>query len=104
MDSTYVAALSDDQKQVLADVLNHINDEEPFGPGVSADWVKTMRETLRLSTPKKEDIDKCRMIQLINRSDSGVGYSIDNLTTGDGLPVVRLVGSTVQLDKLLDAR
>ena len=63
-----------------------------------------MREVLRLSTPKDVDIQKCRTIQLINRSDTGVGYTIDDLTSPEGLPVVRLVGTTQQLDKLLDSK
>jgi hypothetical protein len=102
MDLTYIASLTEDQKQVLADLLNHINDEEPFGPGVSSDWVIKMREDLRLSTPKREDLERCRMLQLLNRSEAKVGYTVDDLTTPDGLPVVRIVGSTVELDKLLD--
>ena len=104
MDLTYAASLTSDQKQAIIDLLNHITDEEPFGPGVSSDWVKEMREVLRLSTPKDVDIQKCRTIQLINRSDTGVGYTIDDLTSPEGLPVVRLVGTTQQLDKLLDCK
>lgn len=104
MDLTYAASLTNDQKQAIIDLLNHITDEEPFGPGVSSDWVLKMREVLRLSTPKDADIQQCRMLQLINRSESGVGYTIDDLTSPEGLPVVRLVGTTQQLDKLLDCK
>ena len=39
MDLTYAASLTNDQKQAIIDLLNHITDEEPFGPGVSSDWV-----------------------------------------------------------------
>ena len=40
MDLTYAASLTNDQKQAIIELLNHITNEEPFGPGVSSDWVK----------------------------------------------------------------
>ena len=98
LDLTYVASLSEAQRQTIVTVINHIETEEPFGPGVTSDWVDEMRETLRLAAPRQEDIDQCETLKKI--ANSSITYSINRLADDKGLPVVTITGNTLELDRV----
>ena len=101
MDLTYIAGLSAEQKDVLAHVLEHIETEEPFGPGISSDWVKEKRADLRLSAPRDEDLSKCETIKKINRSENSLSYKVGSLAdSSTGLPVITIKGTTTDIDTL----
>lgn len=103
MDLTYIAGLSAEQKDVLAYVLEHIEIEEPFGPGISSDWVKEKREDLRLSAPRDEDISQCETIKKIDRSENNLSYKVAALAdSSTGLPVVTIKGTTIDIDTLFN--
>ena len=98
LDLTYIASLTEAQRQTIVTVINHIEDEEPFGPGVTADWVEEMRETLRLSAPRQEDIDQCETLKKI--ANTNLSYSVNRLADDRGLPVVTITGNTLELDRV----
>ena len=98
LDLTYVASLSEAQRQTIVTVINHIETEEPFGPGVTSDWVDEMRETLRLAAPRQEDIDRCETLKKI--ANTNLSYSVNRLADDKGLPVVTITGNTLEFDKV----
>lgn len=98
LDLTYMASLSEAQRQTVVTIINHIEQEEPFGPGVTSDWVDEMRETLRLAAPRQEDLDRCRTLTKIANSE--LSYSVNRLADDKGLPVVTITGNTLELDKV----
>jgi hypothetical protein len=98
LDLTYMASLSEAQREVFVTLINDIESEEPFGPGVTSDWVDEMREKLRLSAPRQEDIDKCETLKKIAPSD--LTYSINRLADSQGLPVISIIGNSLELDKI----
>ena len=98
LDLTYMASLSEAQRQTVVTIINHIEQEEPFGPGVTSDWVDEMRETLRLAAPRQEDLDQCETLKKI--ANTQLSYSVNRLADDKGLPVVTITGNTLELDRV----
>ena len=101
LDINDVVNLSQEQKEAIAMILRDIEDNEPFGPGVSADYTVVTRESLRLTKPSESLIQASeihRRLQLVPE----LKRKLHEVTNSDGIPVYTITGSLEDFDKLLN--
>jgi hypothetical protein len=101
LDINDVVNLSQEQKEAIAMILRDIEDNEPFGPGVSADYTVETRESLRLTKPSESLIQASeihRRLQLVPE----LKRKLHEVTNSNGIPVYTITGSLEDFDKLLN--
>ena len=101
LDINDIVNLSQEQKEAIALILRDIEDNEPFGPGVSAEYAVETRENLRLTRPSESLIQASeihRRLQLVPE----LKRKLHDVTNSDGIPVYTITGSLQDFDKLLN--
>lgn len=101
LDIETVSELTQEQKEGIALILHDIETDEPFGPGVSAEYSKETREMLRLTRPSNSVVEGSeiyRRLQLVPQ----LKRKLHELTDGDGIPVFTITGNLNDFKALLD--
>jgi hypothetical protein len=101
LDIETISQLTQEQKEGIAMILRDIEDDEPFGPGVSAEYSKETRESLRLTRPNESVVSNSeiyRRLQLVPE----LKRKLHDLTDADGVPVYTITGSLEAFQKMFN--
>lgn len=101
LDAKTIFELSQEQKEAIAMILRDIEDTEPFGPGVSAEYAEETRDALRLTRPVDSIVHSSEIYRRLQLVPELKGR-LHDLTDADGVPVYTITGNIKNFEKLLN--